>query len=235
MPWIWIVLQSFKRIKIKGLFEPLRHHFICHQKPSQEDWKEFVILLNMSNKFDIDWLQTQGFLKTLLIFIWWNEPHPTLSLIFLTSCRSCPTNKIQSWRILKGWQLTSISLCSSVYCWHPVTRIAEELGWQPEQSSIRKLILFVNISAAACSRTRSRCQCGTRGQRQSTILHSNSKVEIFGYGRHSMREDIGRRLKRTFIALCPLCVHQLCCHWNAIQFLADHDQYMNMWTLIGAR
>ena len=158
MPWIWIVLQSFKRIKIKGLFEPLRHHFICHQKPSQEDWKEFVILLNMSNKFDIDWLQTQGFLKTLLIFIWWNEPHPTLSLIFLTSCRSCPANQIQSWRILKGWQLTSISLCSSVYCWHPVTRRAEELGWQPQQSSIRKLILFVNISAAACSRTRSRCQ-----------------------------------------------------------------------------
>ena len=113
----------------------------------------------MSNKFDIDWLQTQGFLKTLLIFIWWNEPRPTLSLIFLTSCRSCPTNKIQSWRILKGWQLTSISLCSSVYCWHPVTRRAEELGWQPQQSSFRKLILFVNISAAACSRTRSRCQC----------------------------------------------------------------------------
>ena len=97
-------------------------------------------------------------LKTLLIFIWWNEPHPTLSLIFLTSCRSCPANQIQSWRILKGWQLTSISLCSSVYCWHPVTRRAEELGWQPEQSSFRKLILFVNISAAACSRTRSRCQ-----------------------------------------------------------------------------
>ena len=121
-----------------------------------------------------------------------------------------------------------------MYCWHPVTRIAEELGWQPEQSSIRKLILFVNISAAAaaaCSRTRSRCQCGTRGQRQSTILHSNSKVEIFGYGWYSMQEDIGRRLKRTFIALCPLCVHQLCCHWNAIQFLANHDQWSltNTW------
>ena len=184
----------------------------------------------MSNKFDIDWLQTQGFLKTLLIFIWWNEPRPTLSLIFLTSCRSCPANQIQSWRILKGWQLTSISLCSSVYCWHPVTN--SRRTWLTARAILNPQVN--SLCQYICRRRRlqsHKVKMPTKGLRESTILHSNSKVEIFGYGRHSMQEDIGRRLKRTFIALCPLCVHQLCCHWNAIQFLANHDQWSltNTW------